>query len=103
MYVTVDGDRLLAKDIVWYLVRGQWPKSRLFHKNGDKSDISIGNLSYKQGVTKAPSDEVDFGIRVTEFGYTVVKLSGETVKVLGTERALDKALALLQGSILCSP
>lgn len=103
MYVTVKGERRLAKDIVWYLVRGQWPRSRLYHKNGDKSDVSIGNLSYKPGISKAPSDEVDFGIRVTEFGYTVVKLTGDNVEVLGTEPGLDKALAILKGSVICSP
>lgn len=102
MYLTIDGERRLAKDIVWYLVRGQWPKSRLYHKNGDRSDVSIGNLSYKPGVSKAPSDEVDFGIRVTEFGYTVVKLTGDNVEVLGTEPGLDKALAILKGSVICS-
>jgi hypothetical protein len=102
MYVTVDGKRILAKDVVWYLVRGHWPKSRLYHKNGDKSDISIENLTYKKGVSVSPSDEADFGICETKLGYTVTKLTGDKVEVLGTKRGLDDALAMMKGAILCS-
>lgn len=101
-YVTLNGARYLAKDVVWYLVRGQWPKSRLYHRNGDKSDISIGNLTYDRAKRGRPSDEVDFGIRAGSFGFSVVKLSGDCVEVLATEPALDKALEVLKGAILCS-
>lgn len=102
MYVTLDGTRYLAKDIVWYLVRGQWPKSRLYHRNGDKADVSIENLTYDRNKRKAASDEADFGLRIREFGYTVVKLSGGDVEVLATEPGLDKALNTLKGAVLCS-
>lgn len=102
VYVTIDGVRYLAKNVVWYLVHGSWPKSRLYHKNGDRSDISVENLTHDRNRKKAASDVVDFGIRTGDFGYSVVKLTGAEAEVLDTYSGLDAALERLRGAILCS-
>lgn len=102
VYVTVGGERYLGKDVVWYLVRGSWPKSRLYHKNGDRSDISFENLTHDRNRKKAVSDDVDFGLRKGAYGYSVVQLTGDEAEVLDTYSGLDAALERLRGAILCS-
>ena len=42
--VDVDGQALLAQDVVWALVHGEWPASELIHIDGDKHNNRIENL-----------------------------------------------------------
>lgn len=42
--VSVDGKRYLAHRVAWLFVHGDWPAKLIDHKNGVKSDNSIGNL-----------------------------------------------------------
>lgn len=102
-YVTIGGERYLAKDVVWYLVRGSWPRARLYHKNGDRADISFGNLtrSLTKKNTAPAADNVDYGIRITEFGHTVVEFGEEGPRALATYRDIDQALDRIKGAAAC--
>ena len=101
VYVTLDGVRYLAKDLVWYLCKGKWPDARLYHRNGDRSDIRLENLTYDRQRRGSARDYVDAGIRAGEYGYTVTVFLGGQATVVGTEPDLDKAMALLEGAVRC--
>jgi hypothetical protein len=36
-----------ATHIAWFIHYGVWPKQKVFHRDGDKSNIKVSNLSYE--------------------------------------------------------
>lgn len=44
MKLTVLGDSVKRSHVVWYLCRGFWPRSNIYHKNDDILDDNIENL-----------------------------------------------------------
>jgi hypothetical protein len=42
--VTIDGEAFLAANLIWFLVRGEWPLASLDHVNRDRSDDRLSNL-----------------------------------------------------------
>lgn len=44
--ITIDGVRYWAHDLAWLYVYGEWPQSKLDHKDRDGSNNAIDNLRY---------------------------------------------------------
>ncbi len=49
-YAKVDGISYTVANIIWFVDRGVWPKSRLTNKNGDVTDCRIDNLVEQRGL-----------------------------------------------------
>lgn len=96
MYVTVDWVRYLVKDVAWLLHTGVWPKSRVYHVNGDRRDFRPDNLSYQRGV--ADRDFREF--KVVQHGdYVKLVINGRVLATFGpdeTERLIDIFASLIR-------
>lgn len=46
---TSDGVQYKVHRLAWYLYYGRWPKGKLEHSNGNKSDNRINNLREMKG------------------------------------------------------
>lgn len=42
----------MAHHIVWFLQHGEWPQTRIVHRNGNKSDNRLANLEELPRITR---------------------------------------------------
>lgn len=68
--IEMEGNPYQASSIIWLMTKGEWPKERLFHTNGNGSDNNISNLDY----IAPKSVEVDHELLLRIFRYEDGKL-----------------------------
>ena len=55
--VLINGEKLKASAVCWYLYFGEWPSDKIVHVNGHKFDIRINNLYLQEEFCKLDSQE----------------------------------------------
>lgn len=87
-YVTVNGVRVMVKNIVWLLNTNRWPASRVYHIDGRRDNCRFDNLSLQKTKRNAGTGEVRI-IPAGSAGYRLV-FAGKTVAV---EKDIEKILS----------
>lgn len=91
-YVTVDGERVMVKKVVWLLTRGEWPNGRVYHLDGNAENCKNENLTDSRAKNGQRKGEVRIipgpgGFRLVYAGKTV-STDPDIEKTLAAARAL---------------
>lgn len=93
-YVTVNGARVMAKNIVWLLRTGALPKSPLYHVDGDRTNTRFENLTTR----KVKPSRAGQGINIQK-GRDGLTLSAEG-KTLATGANPEEVLAAVRALLV---
>ena len=64
-YINIDGFEITASRLAWFYITGEWPRTKVQFKNGDKNDCRYENLALSVGV----HGEFDFKTQEGRIAY----------------------------------
>lgn len=94
--ITIDDTPCKAANVVWQMVKGRRPASRIRHLNGDKTDLRWDNLTLFKKQRKPARDRIDIGIERHPRGFRLISYKNSDTVDLGTYKDLEQTIKVLK-------